>query len=96
MFPLPSVVMDDEGPVSVQGRLKRCVSFWESSLEASEFVLGILYSGYRLPFITFPPSACMRSHHSALESVALVSSSIHESLQSNCIIEHDQGLIELP
>lgn len=43
-----------EAPMSVQSRLKSCVSFWENRLEASDFVLGIIKDGYRLPFIRFP------------------------------------------
>ena len=44
----------NQGSVSVQGRLKECINFWEEKLEASEFVLGIIRSGYRLPFIRLP------------------------------------------
>ena len=45
-----------EAPVSVQGHLKSCVSFWENTLEASDFVLGIIKDGYKLPFIRLPPT----------------------------------------
>ena len=65
---LERVVGDDEEPVSIQGRLKNCVSFRMNTLKASEFVLGIIRSGYRLPFIRFPPSVCVRNHRSALEN----------------------------
>ena len=60
-----------EAPVSVQGCLKNCVSFWENTLEASNFVLGIIKNGYRLPFIRFLPSACMRNHQSSFENMDL-------------------------
>ena len=61
-----------EAPVSVQGRLKNCVSFWENTLEASDFVLGIIKDGYRLPFIRFPPSVFMRNHRSVFEHMDFV------------------------
>ena len=73
--------------VSVQGRLKNCVSFWEDQLEASEFVMGIIRSGYRLPFIRLPPSVCMKNHQSAVRNAQFVSQSIQDLLYGNCVIE---------
>ena len=85
---LERVVGDDKEPVSAQGRLKlKIVCFWMNTLKASEFVLGIIRSGYRLPFIRFPPSVCVRNHHSALENTSFVSDSIQELLLANCIVE---------
>ena len=43
----------DQGPVSVQGRLKKCIKFWEEKLEASEFVLGIIRSGIGFPLLGY-------------------------------------------
>ena len=77
----------DQGPVSVQGRLKKCIKFWEEELEASEFVLGIIRSGYRLLFIRLPPPVCMQNHRSALDNASFVSDSIRELLLANCIVE---------
>ena len=77
----------DQGPVSVQGRLKKCTKFWEDELEAPEFVLGIIRSGYRLPFIRLPPPVCMQNHRSALDNASFVSDSIRELLLANCIVE---------
>ena len=78
-----------EAPVSVQGRLKRSILFWEIELDPSSFVLGIIRSGYRLPFIRFPPSVCMRNHQSALENPAFVSNAIEELVQTNCVLACD-------
>ena len=58
--------------VSVQGRLKSCVDFWENELKASDFVLGIIRSGYGLPFIRTLPAVCMANHRSALESALML------------------------
>lgn len=35
-----------QAPVSAQGRPKKCLKFWEEKLQVSEFVLGIICSGY--------------------------------------------------
>ena len=40
--------------VSVQGRLKKCISFWEIELDPSEFVLGIIRSA-----LCQTPTRCM-------------------------------------
>ena len=79
----------NQGPVSVQGRLKKCKKFWEERLEASEFVLGIIRSGYRLPFVRLPPPVCMQNHSSALESASFVSDSIQELLFANCVLQYN-------
>lgn len=70
-IPPSSVDGGGQSPVSVQGRLKRSVNFWECELEASEFVLGIIWSGYRLPFIRFPPPVCMTSPCSGKLSICV-------------------------
>ena len=79
-----------QAPVSVQGRLKKCLKFWEEKLQASEFVLGIIHSGYRLPFIRLPPPVCMQNHRSALDNAAFVSDSIRELLLARCVVECDE------
>ena len=38
--------------MAVQGRLKTRVEFWTNTLQASSFVLEIVKSVYRLPFLT--------------------------------------------
>jgi hypothetical protein len=76
-------------PVSVQGRLKSRVSFWENTLNTSDFVLGIIKDGYRLRFIRFPPPVCMRNHQSVFETENFVSNSIRELIEVNCIVESD-------
>ena len=40
-----------EGSLSVKGRLKQCVSHWESTIAASRFVLDVISEGYRLALI---------------------------------------------
>ena len=83
------VVVKEHASLTVQGRLSSRASFWEDTLEASEFVLGVVRFGYRLPFIRFPPPVCMRNHRSALQNSAFVSESVSELLLANCAIECD-------
>jgi hypothetical protein len=73
--------------VSALGHLKSRVSFWENTLDASDFVLGIIEDGYRLPFIRFPPHVSM--DWSAFESGDCVSNSVRELVLANCIMESD-------
>ena len=88
--PTASVAEYEQCPLSVQGRLRGRYDFWKKELEASEFVLGIVHSGYRLPFIRFPPSVCMRNNRSALENPLFVATAIRELLVANCVVECDK------
>ena len=72
---------------SVQGRLKKHASFWLNELEASKFVRDIITSGYRLPFIKFPPSIFQKNHRIALNNKSFVEQAIEELLKNKCIIE---------
>ena len=38
----------DTSSVSVRGRLKKCLPFWQS-LETSKFLLDLIESGYKIP-----------------------------------------------
>lgn len=88
--PAASVAEYDQCPLSVQGRLCGRYDFWKKELEAPEFVLGIVHPGYRLPFIRFPPSVCMRNNRSALENPLFVATAIRELLVANCVVECDE------
>ena len=71
--PLSTIVTE---PISVQGRLREYSPFWVQGLEASQFVLDIVRTGYRLPFITFPPPLEADNHQSALEHATFVEESM--------------------
>ena len=62
--------------VSVKGRLRKCSGFWINELEASQFVRDIVTSGYRLPFLAYPPAVCANNHRSALEDAPFVSGAV--------------------
>ena len=71
--------------VSVQGRLRKCSKFWTNELEASQFVCDIVTSGYRLPFLAFPPAVCAKNNKSAIEHATFVSKAIQELLEAGCV-----------
>ena len=38
----------------IQGKLRACISFWEDTVEASDFVLDIIEHGYKILFYQTP------------------------------------------
>ena len=55
LFPLSNTRVTGEfvaeiARLSVAGRLEKSAYFWETCLQAPEFVLSIIKKGYRLPF----------------------------------------------
>ena len=74
-------------PLSVQGRLRERASFWEQDLEASQFVLDIITSGYKLPFITYPQPMIAKNHRSAVKHAKFVEESIGDLVHSRCARE---------
>ena len=44
------------GAVSVKGKLKDNLAFWENTIEANSFILSVIKEGYRIPFIENPSS----------------------------------------
>lgn len=73
--------------VPVQGRLRTCSNFWENTLKPSSFMQGIVDSGYRLPFLSYPAPVFMRNHSSAFENKDFVGKAIKELLAANCVVE---------
>ena len=49
----------------MKGRLKQCVSYWESTISASRFVLDVISEGYKLPFSRVPVPCFTRNNRSA-------------------------------
>ena len=74
-------------PLSVQERLREHSSFWEQDLEASQFVLDIITSGYKLPFITYPQPMIAKNHCSAVKHAKFVEESIGDLVHSRCAWE---------
>ena len=76
-------------PPGVKGRLKRCFSFWERDLKASQFIIDVVKNGYKIPFETTPPPFCAKNNRSSLNHPEFVESAISDLLRKNCIVETD-------
>ena len=74
-------------PISVQGQLREHSAFWLEELEVTNFVLGIVTEGCRLPFFGTSAPMCHLNHSSALNNGAFVSTTIAELLQTQCVAE---------
>ena len=79
-----------EGSAGVKGRLKRCFSYWESTIGASRFVLDVISEGYKLPFVRFPDKCYLGNNRSAERHPQFVEEAISKLLLNNCIQEHRQ------
>ena len=77
-----------EGSSGVKGRLKQCISYWESTICAPQFVLGRISEGYRLPFVRFPDKSHLRNNRSAVRHPQFVKEAISKLLLTDCIQEH--------
>ena len=88
--PASSSAMSQQPVISVKVRLRKSAKFWINDLQASKFVNDIVTSGYRLPFLAFPPAVCANNHKSAFENSTFVSKTIQELVETGCAgVVHD-------
>ena len=40
--------------ISLKGNLKKNIAYWQNTLMANEYVLGIIENGYKIPFLETP------------------------------------------
>ena len=73
---------------SVAGRLEKSAYFWETCLQAPDFVLSIIREGYRLPFGQYPSPCFLVNNKSSLDRPHFVQRAILELLANCCIQEH--------
>ena len=50
----------------IQRKLRACISFWEDTVEASDFVLDIIEHGYKILFYQTPLRYSIKNESSAL------------------------------
>ncbi len=55
---------DSGAPEGVKGKLKPCLPYWINVLKASEFVIGVIDSGYKIPFLENPPPFYAKNNRS--------------------------------
>ena len=72
--------------VNVKGRLRAHSQFW-FHIGASSMVLSVINEGYRIPFITSPPSMFFKNNKSAIKEDSFVTETISELLSSGRIEE---------
>lgn len=70
-------------PISVKGRLKKCLQFWESELEAPVSVLSTIERGYVLP-LTESTSFYKQNQASARLNAQLIHQSVTDLLAGRC------------
>ena len=76
-----------EGSLSVKGRLKQCVSHWESTIAAPRFVLDVISEGYRLALIRVPDPLFITNNRSAELLPSCVEETVVKLLAADCIEE---------
>ena len=90
-----SIISDNEHvaipiePVSVCGNLRQNATFWRDTLQVSDFILGIVTEGYRLPFIKLPRPSFQDNRVTSVEDKCFVAEAIQELLASGCAVSVD-------
>ena len=72
----------EEQVVEVQGRLRKCIEFWEEELKATAPVLECIREGYKLPMLSLLGVYYKGNHKSALDNDEFVSTAIEELVQN--------------
>ena len=75
---------------SVQGRLKRSLTFWKDVLQAPPPIVDCIENGYRLPLKFLPPPYSQGNHKSAELHHQFVDEAIQNLVQNHCVIKVDQ------
>jgi len=74
------------GKVFVKGRLRKNIHFWES-IGASNWVLSVIRTGYKIPFISTPEVSYSNNNRSAIEEREFVSDSIKLLIENGSVEE---------
>ena len=74
------------GNINVKNRLKTSLSFWKN-INTSEFIIDIIKSGYKIPFVNEPENITLKNNKSALDHTEFVKKAIKELSDANLIRE---------
>jgi hypothetical protein len=66
--------------------LKTSLSFWKN-INTSEYIIDIIESGYKIPFVNEPENIISKNNKSVLDHTELVEQAIKELLDANLIRE---------
>ena len=67
--------------LSVAERMEKSANFWETYLEAPEFVLSIIKEGYRLPFGQHPSTCFLANNKSLLDHTICAGSNFRDIIK---------------
>ena len=70
--------------INVKGRLKKHLQFWKD-IGANSYILSVIETGYKIPFITTPPKSFLKNNKSAIEHKDFVAEAISELLKSGSV-----------
>ena len=73
--------------VSVKGRLKTHLDYWENVIGANGVVTSVIKEGYKIPFTYTPQKAYFKNNKSALRNSDFVTDSIKDLLINNLVKE---------
>ena len=76
----------NDRPPILRERLKAHLPFWES-INANSFIIHLIQSGYRIPFVNTPTRKIFPNNKSALEHWPFVESAITELVNNSAVLE---------
>ena len=71
----------------IKGRLKSALHFWREEIKAPHSILSIIEQGYKIEFLTEPPSMSFLNNKSALQQKTFVSEAVGELLKQKLVKE---------
>ena len=71
----------------VQGRLKKCLSFWENELDPAPWIISCIRERYKLPLRSLPGKYGMPNQQSALDHKGFVLQALEELEWNRCIVK---------
>lgn len=82
--------------INVKGNLRKHALFWKNVLNANDFIMNVINFGYRIPFLSEPPTIFLSNNRSALKHSEFVENSIEELLTKECIKEVNRPFVVNP
>ena len=70
----------------VRGRMKANIAFWRE-IGAPDEILGVIDSGYRIPFLFTPPPAVFKNNKSARDNPDFVTEAVLDLMRKNLVSE---------
>ena len=81
---------EEGGTPVIFDRLKSALPYWRDVIKAPPSVLNVIEAGYRIDFVTTPPSSSFPNNKSALRNSEFVTQAVTELLDLNVIQEVEE------